>query len=163
MKSLGRGAGVVLNSVFLSYLRCCALRCFPLSRMWMLFFCDRAGYEIHADGTTRSMAAAKAIEAGSSGDLANLATAKAPRYKGSQKLSRPCDVREPRRQRRHLDDLTVAIHRLGSGKDHVILQLTWGQNAINLAEVGKRGSLFIPGVSVDGRAMLPHSPESRQH
>jgi len=36
--------------------------------------------------------------------------------------------------------------------DHVVLQLTFGQNAINLAEVGKRGSLFIPGVSVNDKS-----------
>jgi hypothetical protein len=95
-------------------------------------------------------AAARAIEAGSS-DLANLATSKAPGYKAPKSYLAHVMSTNP--------DGSVGISTISqwryivsdSGKDHVVLQLTWGQNALNLAEVGKRGSLFIPGGSVEGK------------
>jgi len=95
--------------------------------------------------------AAKAIEAGSS-DLANLATSKAPGYKAPKSYLAHVMSTNP--------DGSVGISTISqwryivsdSGKDRVVLQLTWGQNAVNLAEIGKRGSLFIPGVSVDGKS-----------
>ena len=96
-------------------------------------------------------AAAKAIETGSS-DLANLITTKAPGYKAPKSYLANVMSVNP--------DGSIGISTISqwkystskSGKDLVILQLTWGQNALNLAEVGKRGSLFIPGVSVDGKS-----------
>jgi len=96
-------------------------------------------------------AAAKAIEAGSA-DLANLATSKAPGYTAPKSYLANVMSANP--------DGSVGISTISQwqyiasefSEDHVILQLTWGQNAINLAEVGKRGSLFIPGVSVSGKS-----------
>jgi hypothetical protein len=151
MKSLGRGAGVVPKFSFLVVF---AVLCTAMLSAQP--YVD--AYSSATEQAMKSMltgdafeAAAKAIEAGSA-DLANLATAKAPGYKAPKSYLAHVMSANP--------DGSVGISTISqwryivsdSGKDHVILQLTWGQNAINLAEVGKRGSLFIPGVSVDGKS-----------
>ena len=93
-------------------------------------------------------AAAKALEAGSS-DLANAAKAKAAGYVAPKSLIGNVMSVNP--------DGSVGISTISQwafavkgGADTVTLQLTYGQNALNLAEVGRRGTLFVPGVSVNG-------------
>jgi hypothetical protein len=93
-------------------------------------------------------AVAKALEAGSS-DLANLAKAKAAGYVAPKSFIGNVMSTNP--------DGSVGISTISqwsysakAGKDAVTLQLTYGQNAMNLAEVGNRGTLYVPGVPVNG-------------
>jgi len=95
-------------------------------------------------------AVAKVLEAGSS-DLANAATAKAAGYMAPKSFIVNIMSVNP--------DGSVGIstisqwaYAIKDGPDNVTLQLTHGQNALNLSEVGKRGTLFIPGVLVDGKS-----------
>jgi hypothetical protein len=37
------------------------------------------------------------------------------------------------------------------GANRLTIQLTYGQNALNIAKAGNRGSLFVPGVVVGGK------------
>lgn len=95
-------------------------------------------------------AAAQALGAGSA-DLANLVTSKTPGYVAPKSYLANVMSTNP--------DGSVGISTISQwqyimsdfGSDHVILQLTWGQNAINLAEVDHRGSLYVPGVNVGGK------------
>jgi len=95
-------------------------------------------------------AAAKALEAASS-DLASLTTAKAPGYKAPKSALGNVMSTNP--------DGSVGISTISQwayavkpGADLLTLQLTYGQNAVNLAGVGKRGTLFVPGLAVNGKA-----------
>jgi hypothetical protein len=93
-------------------------------------------------------AAAKALEAGSS-DLANAAKAKAAGYVAPKSFIGNVMSTNP--------DGSVGISTISQwsyavkdGADTVTIQLTYGQNALNLADVGRRGTLFVPGVPVNG-------------
>lgn len=44
------------------------------------------------------------------------------------------------------------VYARGGETDTVMLQLTEGQNALNLAEAGRRGTLFISDLMVDGKS-----------
>lgn len=95
-------------------------------------------------------AAAKAIQAGSS-DLASAAEAKVAGYSAPNGLIGNVMSTNP--------DGSVGISTISQwlyidadGTDSVKLQLTEGQNALNLAEVGRRGTLFIPDATVDGKS-----------
>jgi hypothetical protein len=94
-------------------------------------------------------AAAKALQAGSS-DLASAAAAKAAGYAAPKGLIGNVMSTNP--------DGSVGISTISEwvyidadGTDSVKLQLTEGQNALNLAEVGSRGTLFISDATVDGK------------
>ena len=93
-------------------------------------------------------AVAKALEAGSS-DLANAAKAKSAGYVAPKSFIGNVMSTNP--------DGSVGISTISQwayavkdGADSLTLQLTYGQNAVNLAEVDRRGTLFVPGVSVNG-------------
>lgn len=95
-------------------------------------------------------AVAKALTAGSS-DLANAAKAKAAGYVAPKSYIGNVMSTNP--------DGSVGISTISqwayaakSGTDSLTLQLTYGQNALNLAEVGHRGTLYVPGVSVNGKS-----------
>ena len=47
-----------------------------------------------------------------------------------------------------------------TGADTLTLQLTYGQNAVNLAEVDHRGTLYVPGVTVNGKVVLTPAPRT---
>lgn len=151
MKALGRSAGVARKFSFLVVF---AVLCGAMLSAQP--YVD--AYSSATEQAMKSMltgdafkAAAKAIEAGSA-DLANLATSKAPGYTAPKSYLANVMSVNP--------DGSVGISTISQwqyiasdfGADHAILQLTWGQNAVNLAEVGHRGSLFIPGVSVNGES-----------
>jgi hypothetical protein len=94
-------------------------------------------------------AAAKALQAGSS-DLASAAEAKVAGYSAPKGLIGNVMSTNP--------DGSVGISTISEwvyidveGTDSVKLQLTEGQNALNLGEVGRRGTLFIPDATVDGK------------
>jgi hypothetical protein len=94
-------------------------------------------------------AAAKALEAGSA-DLANAATAKAAGYVAPKSLIGNVMSLNP--------DGSVGASTISQwaysaqgGQDKLTIQLTYGQNAVNLSSVGARGSLFVPGVPVNGK------------
>jgi hypothetical protein len=94
-------------------------------------------------------AVAKALEAGSS-DLANKATAKAAGYTAPKSYIGNVMSTNP--------DGSVGISTIsqwkyvtGSGKGKVVIQLTHGQNALNINAAGARGTLYIPGVTVNGK------------
>jgi hypothetical protein len=93
-------------------------------------------------------AVAKALQTGSS-DLANLATTKAAGYVAPKSFIGNVMSTNP--------DGSVGISTISQwsytvkpGADTVTLQLTYGQNALNLAEVDHRGTLYVPGVTVNG-------------
>jgi hypothetical protein len=96
-------------------------------------------------------AVAKALQAGSS-DLASAAKAKSAGYVAPKSLIGNVMSTNP--------DGSVGISTISqwayavgtSGKDVLTLQLTHGQNAVNLAAVGHRGTLYVPGVTVNGKA-----------
>ncbi len=50
-----------------------------------------------------------------------------------------------------ISTITQWAYTVKGGADAVTVQLTYGQNALNLSEVGRRGTLFVPGVLVDGK------------
>jgi hypothetical protein len=92
----------------------------------------------------------QALEAGSS-DLANAATAKAEGYVAPKSIIGNVMSTNP--------DGSVGIstisqwaYAVGSDTDTLTLQLTYGQNAVNLAEVDHRGTLYVPGVIVNGKS-----------
>jgi hypothetical protein len=94
-------------------------------------------------------AVATALEAGSS-DLANKATAKAAGYTAPKSYIGNVMSTNP--------DGSVGISTIsqwkyvaGSGKGKAVIQLTHGQNALNINAVGARGTLYVPGVTVNGK------------
>jgi hypothetical protein len=93
-------------------------------------------------------AAAKALQAGSS-DLANAATAKAAGYVAPKSFVGNVMSTNPDGSV-GISTMTQWSYAVKDGADVVTLQLTYGQNALNLAEVGRRGTLFVPGVTVNG-------------
>ena len=95
-------------------------------------------------------AVAKALEAGSS-DLANAAKAKTAGYVAPKSFIGNVMSTNP--------DGSVGISTISQwayavkgGKSTLTLQLTYGQNALNIAEVGHRGTLYVPGVPVNGKS-----------
>ena len=137
MKALGRSAGVARKFSFLVVF---AVLCGAMLSAQP--YVD--AYSSATEQAMKSMltgdafkAAAKAIEAGSA-DLANLATSKAPGYTAPKSYLANVMSVNP--------DGSVGISTISQwqyiasdfGADHAILQLTWGQNAVNLAEVGHR-------------------------
>ncbi len=93
-------------------------------------------------------AVAKALQAGSS-DLANAAKAKSAGYVAPRSFIGNVMSTNP--------DGSIGVSTISQwaytakdGADTVTIQLTYGQNAVNLAEVGRRGTLFVPGVPVNG-------------
>jgi len=114
----------------------------------MLFFCDRAGYEIHADGR-RFEAAAKAIEAGST-DLANLATARL-RLKAPKSYLAHVMSANP--------DGSVGISTISQWRYIVWIPAKTmsfssspGDRMPSISRKSARGVAVHSGVSVDGRA-----------
>jgi hypothetical protein len=95
-------------------------------------------------------AVAKALQAGSS-DLANAATAKAAGYVAPKSYVGNIMSTNPDGSV-GISTMTQWAYAMKDGADAVTLQLTYGQNALNLAEVGHRGTLFVPGVTVNGTA-----------
>lgn len=94
-------------------------------------------------------AAAQALQAGSS-DLASYAKAKTAGYVAPKSLIGNVMSTNP--------DGSVGISTISQwsytvkdGADCATIQLTYGQNALNLARAGNRGTLFVPGVAVDGK------------
>jgi hypothetical protein len=93
-------------------------------------------------------AVAKALEAGSS-DLANKAKAKAAGYVAPKSYIGNVMSTNP--------DGSVGISTISQwayatgAKDKLILQLTQGQNALNINAAGNRGTLYVPGVTVNGK------------
>lgn len=96
-------------------------------------------------------AAAKALEAGSS-DLASKAKAKAPGYAAPKSLVGHVMSANPDGSV-GISTITQWAYAVKSGTDIVTVQLTQGQNALNLAEVGRRGTLYVPGVTVGGKSL----------
>ena len=102
------------------------------------------------EGGDALKAVANALQAGSS-DLANAAKAKTAGYVAPKSLIGNIMSTNP--------DGSVGISTISqwayavgtSGKDTLTLQLTYGQNAANLAAVGHRGTLYVPGVTVNGK------------
>jgi hypothetical protein len=89
---------------------------------------------------------AKALEAGSS-DLANKERAKAAGYVAPKSYIGNVMSTNP--------DGSVGISTISQwafGKGRLTIQLTQGQNAMNLNAVGNRGTLYVPGVTVNGKA-----------
>ncbi len=95
-------------------------------------------------------AAAKALEAASS-DLASKARTSAPGYAAPKSLVGNVMSANPDGSV-GISTITQWAYAVRSGADVVTLQLTHGQNALNLAEVGRRGTLYVPGVTVGGKA-----------
>ncbi len=93
-------------------------------------------------------AVAKAIEAGSS-DLASKATTKAAGYVAPKSYIGNVMSTNP--------DGSVGISTISqwkfaaAGKGTLTIQLTYGQNALNINGVAKRGTLYVPGVVVNGK------------
>ncbi len=94
-------------------------------------------------------AAAEALQAHSA-VFASAADAKAPGYEEKMGLTGNIMSTNP--------DGSVGISTIGmwrytrgSGTDTLKLQLTEGQNALNLAGIDRRGTLFVPGLTVDGK------------
>ena len=95
-------------------------------------------------------AVAKALEAGSS-DLANAAKAKTAGYVAPKSYIGNVMSTNP--------DGSVGISTISQwayaakgGTDSLTVQLTHGQNAVNLAATGRRGTLYVPGVTVNGKS-----------
>lgn len=95
-------------------------------------------------------AAAKALQAASS-DLASLATTKKAGYVAPKSLVANVMSTNPDGSV-GISTITQWAYAAKGGKDELTLQLTYGQNAKNLAEAGNRGTLFVPGVSVNGKS-----------
>lgn len=96
-------------------------------------------------------AVAAALQAGSS-DLANAAKAKSAGYAAPKSFIGHVMSTNPDGSV-GISTMTQWAYTVGkSGKDTVTLQLTYGQNALNLAEVNRRGTLFVPGVPVNGKS-----------
>lgn len=95
-------------------------------------------------------AVAKILASGSS-DLANAATAKAPGYTAPKSFIVHVLTTNPDGSVGISTISQWAFKDVADGPDQAVAQLTWGQNALNIAEAGKRWSLFIPGVPVDGK------------
>lgn len=96
-------------------------------------------------------AAAEALQAGSA-DLASAAETRAPGYSRREGAIANVMSTNP--------DGSVGISTIsqwaycrGSEGDTVKLQLTEGQNALNLAETGRRGSLFVSDLTVGEKAV----------
>jgi hypothetical protein len=96
-------------------------------------------------------AVAKALQAGSS-DLANAATAKAAGYVAPKSFTGNVMSTNPDGSV-GVSTMTQWQYAVKSGPDTLILQLTYGQNALNLNAVDRRGTLYIPGVTVDGKKL----------
>jgi len=95
-------------------------------------------------------AVAKALQGGSS-DLANAAKAKAPGYAAPKSFIGNVMSTNPDGSV-GISTITQWAYAVKSGTDAVTIQLTYGQNALNLAEVGRRGTLYVPGVTVNGKS-----------
>jgi hypothetical protein len=94
-------------------------------------------------------AAAKALQTASS-DLASLAKTKTAGYVAPKSLTGNVMSTNPDGSV-GISTITQWAYAVKSGPDTLTLQLTQGQNALNLAEVGHRGTLFVPGVAVSGK------------
>jgi hypothetical protein len=91
----------------------------------------------------------QALEAGSS-DLANAATAKAAGYVAPKSYIGNVMSTNPDGSV-GISTMTQWAYAVGNDTDTLTLQLTYGQNAVNLAEVDHRGTLYVPGVAVNGK------------
>jgi len=95
-------------------------------------------------------AAAAGLKAASS-DLADLATSQKAGY--AEPKSLPANVMSVN------PDGSIGVSTItqwqyvtaADGTDRLILQLTYGQNAQNLAAQGRTGSLYVPGVEIGGK------------
>lgn len=92
--------------------------------------------------------AAEALAAGSS-DLASAAVANAPGYEARRGTVGNIMSTNPDGSV-GISTISEWIYTHGGGTDTVTFQLTEGQNALNLAAVDRRGTLFVPGLAVDG-------------
>lgn len=96
-------------------------------------------------------AAARALKAGSS-DLASAAEAKVAGYSAPKGLIGNVMSVNPDGSV-GISTISEWVYTEADGTDSVKIQLTEGQNALNLAEAGRRGTLFIPDATVDGKAV----------
>jgi hypothetical protein len=92
----------------------------------------------------------QALEAGSS-DLANAATAKSAGYVAPKSYIGNVMSTNPDGSV-GISTMTQWAYAVGNDTDTLTLQLTYGQNALNLAEIDHRGTLYVPGVSVNGKS-----------
>lgn len=94
-------------------------------------------------------AAAEALQAGSA-KFASAAEAKAPGYEAKMGTTGYIMSTNPDGSI-GISTIGMWIYSHGGAADTVKLQLTEGQNALNLAGVDRRGTLFVPGLTVDGK------------
>jgi len=94
-------------------------------------------------------AAAEALEAGSA-VFASAAEAKKPGYE--EKMGATANIMSTNPDGSvGISTIGMWIYTRGSEADTLKLQLTEGQNALNLAGVDRRGTLFVPGLNVGGK------------
>jgi hypothetical protein len=146
MKSLVKISGIVLSLVLVA-----GLAAWAESKSGEYVDAYTSASESSAKMTLSGSAfdaVAKALEAGSS-DLANAAKAKAAGYVAPKSYIGNVMSTNP--------DGSVGISTISQwayavkgGADIVTIQLTHGQNALNLSHVDSRGTLFVPGVPVNG-------------
>jgi hypothetical protein len=94
-------------------------------------------------------AVAEALKTGSA-DLASAAEAKAPGYNARTGTIGNVMSANPDGSV-GISTISQWVYSRSSGGDTVKLQLTEGQNALNLAEVGRRGTLFVTDLTVGGK------------
>lgn len=94
-------------------------------------------------------AAAEALQAGSA-DLASAAEAQAPGYTRKEGSLGNVMSTNPDGSV-GISTISQWVYSRESGGDTVKLQLTEGQNALNLAEIGRRGTLFLSDLTVGGK------------
>lgn len=94
-------------------------------------------------------AVAEVLQAGSSA-LASAAEAKAPDYVARRGTIGNVMSTNPDGSV-GISTISEWIYTHGSGTDTLKLQLTEGQNALNLAAVDRRGTLFVPDLNVAGK------------
>jgi hypothetical protein len=94
-------------------------------------------------------AAAEALKAGSA-DLASAAESKAPGYNARMGTIGNVMSTNPDGSV-GISTISQWVYSRESGGDTIKLQLTEGQNALNLAEAGRRGTLFVSDLTVGGK------------
>jgi hypothetical protein len=91
-------------------------------------------------------AAAEALQAGST-EFTSASEAKAPGYVEKRGVTGHVMSTNPDGSV-GISTIGMWIYEHGSGADTIKLQLTEGQNALNLAALDRRGTLFVPGLTV---------------
>lgn len=94
-------------------------------------------------------ASAEALQAGSA-EFTTAAEAKAPGYEAKMGTTAHIMSTNPDGSV-GISTIGMWIYDHGSGADTLKLQLTEGQNALNLAAIDRRGTLFVPDITVGGK------------